>query len=206
MARYSRPSDFSPFWSQIRQAYYIQQTCWYYIFVAVKSCPTLCDLMDARLLCPPLSSGTCMYIFICTYMYFIYTYKIYREFPGSPVVRTLHFHCRGHGVSQSLVGEQGTYRIYSTIKLQAPDFNLLLPRRPWHCSLFHLTLLMMLPNQKKHTKEQIVQQWVNLIQILYFIPTGGHFAALLAILGGGRARTTAEVVFHEKENSHCKLW
>ena len=80
-------------------------------FVAVKSCPTLCDLMDARLLCPPLSSGTCMYIFTCTYMYFIYTYKIYREYPGSPVVRTLHFHSGGYGVSPWLGYKESTVYI-----------------------------------------------------------------------------------------------
>ena len=31
-------------------------------------------------------------------------FGLYREFPGSPVIKTLHFHCRGHGV-QSLVSE-----------------------------------------------------------------------------------------------------
>ena len=31
------------------------------------------------------------------------TIKVERDFPGGPVVKTLHSHCRGHGV-RSLVG------------------------------------------------------------------------------------------------------
>ena len=30
--------------------------------------------------------------------------NVSRDFPGSPLVKTLHFHCRGHGVP-SLVGK-----------------------------------------------------------------------------------------------------